>query len=64
MDERFEGLKKSLFDWGDDYIEEFLGYSEDVGEMGRDEIEDLMNEAYEQMPEEELEKFYKKFLID
>lgn len=64
MDERFEELKKALFDWGNDYIEEFLGYYEDVAGMKRDEIEDLMNEAYEQMSKDTLEKFYKKFLID
>lgn len=64
MDKRFEELKKALFDWGNDYIEEFLGYSEDVAGMEKDEIEDLMNETYDQMPEEELEEFYKKFLIN
>lgn len=64
MDKRFEELKKALFDWGNDYIEEFLGYSEEVAGMEKDEIEDLMNETYDQMPEEELEEFYKKFLID
>ena len=25
MDKRFEELKRELFDWGYDYIEEFLG---------------------------------------
>lgn len=64
MDKRFKELKKALFSWGNDYIEEFLGYSEDVNGMERDEIEDLINETYEQMPEEELEEFYKKFLIN
>ena len=29
MDERFERLKSALFDWGLDYIEEFLGYEAD-----------------------------------
>lgn len=60
MDERFEELKKALFDWGNDYIEEFLGYYEDVAGMKRDEIEDLMNEAYEQMPD--VERYIRKVL--
>ena len=30
MDERFEELKRELFDWGSDYIEEFLGFEEVV----------------------------------
>lgn len=61
---RFEKLKKALFDWGDDYIEEFLGYSEDVNGMSRNEIEELMDDAYDQMEEEELQEFYDKFEID
>lgn len=62
-DVRFENLKKSLFDWGRDYIEEFLGY-EYSSDLDDEEIEELMNEVYEQMPEEELEKFYEKFCIE
>ena len=30
MDERFEELKRELFDWGSDHIEEFLGFEEVV----------------------------------
>lgn len=64
MDKRFEQLKKALFSWGYYYIEEFLGYSEDfVDGMEKDEIEDLMNETYKHMSEEELEKFYEKFNV-
>lgn len=64
MDKRFEELKKALFDWGNDYIEEFLGYSEDVAGMSRSEIEELMDDTYSQMPDEELEEFYQKFCIE
>ena len=60
---RFEELKESLFSWGNDYIEEFLGYSEDIEGMSRSEIEKLMDNTYEQMPNDELEVFYEKFNI-
>ena len=61
---RYTKLKEALFDWGNDYIEEFLGYSTDVEGMSRSEIEELMDEAYDEMDEEKLEEFYEKFLID
>lgn len=64
MDKRFEELKRKLFDWGTDYIEEFLGYEYDIDDdWSKDAIDNAMNETYEQMPEEELEVFYQKFLI-
>ena len=62
MDRRFEELKSALFDWGYDYIEEFLGYEIDY-DWEKDTLDNLMDEAYQQMPEEELEVFYEKFLI-
>lgn len=62
MDRRFEELKSQLFEWGTDYIEEFLGF-EINSDWEKDTIDDAMNETYQQMPEEELEKFYQKFLI-
>lgn len=63
MDKRFERLKSALFSWGTDYIEEFLGFEID-SDWGKDTIDNAMNEVYGQMPEEELEVFYQKFLID
>ncbi len=63
MDRRFDQLKKALFDWGTDYIEEFIGYGMTCGKE-KDEIEELMNEAYDQMPDDILEEFYKKFCIE
>lgn len=63
MDKKFENLKSALFDWGTDYIEEFLGFEIDT-DWERDTIDNAMNEVYEQMPEEEIRMFYEKFLID
>ena len=59
---KFEELKKELFNWGRDYIEEFLGYEYDY-DLSKDEIDCLMDEVYEQMPAETIEEFYEKFLI-
>ena len=62
MDERFEELKQDLFQWGRDYIEEFLGFEYD-SDWEKDTIDKAMDEAYMQMPEETLEEFYAKFNI-
>lgn len=61
MYNRFEELKRELFmrDYTD--IEDFLGF-EISGDWDKDTIENAMNEVYEQMPIEELNKFYNKFL--
>lgn len=62
MDKRFEELKRELFSWGLDYIEEFLGFEADG--YSSDELENLMDQVYENMPEDELEEFYAKFCIE
>ena len=62
MDKRFEELKKELFNWGHDYIEEFLGFEID-SDLEKDTVDNLMDEAHENMTEEELEEFYEKFCI-
>lgn len=62
MDERFERLKSALFNWGLDYIEEFLGY--EVDGWDKDALDSVLDEAYAQMPEEILTEFYQKFNID
>lgn len=65
-DERkYEELKRELFIWGNDYIEEFLGYPEDLvlADYSKDEIENLMDETYAQMPDDVLEEFFEKFNI-
>lgn len=63
-DERkYEELKRELFMWGNDRIEEFLGYSEDVAGLSKDEIENLMDETYAQMPDDVLMEFYEKYNI-
>lgn len=63
MDKRFEELKSELFMWGQDRIEEFLGY-EINPDWDKDTIDNAMDETYMQMPEEELEVFYQQYLID
>ncbi len=60
---RYEELKKALFMAGNDYIEEFLGFSDDVYDKNKDEIERLMDETYDQMPDDILEEFYQKYNI-
>ena len=62
MDRRFNELKRELFNWGLDYIEEFLGFEADG--YSSDELENLMDQRYEDISEEELEEFYDKFMID
>ena len=63
-DERkYEELKRELFMWGNDYIEEFLGYSDDVDGLSKDAIEKLMDETYAQMPDDVLEEFFEKYNI-
>jgi len=61
-DTRFEKLKRELFMEGDDALVDFLGFEFDQN-WEKDTIENAIDEVYEQMPEEELEKFYKKFNI-
>lgn len=62
MDERFEELKRELFDWGSDYIEEFLGFEIDYN-WEKDTINNALDEIYVQMSDEELKVFYEKFCI-
>ena len=62
MGERFERLKSALFNWGLDYIEEFLGYEADG--FDKDALDSMLDEAYAQMPEDILNEFYRKFKID
>lgn len=62
MDDRFERLKSELFNWGLDYIEEFLGFEADGWD--KDVLDGLLDEAYVQMPEDILEEFYRKFKIN
>jgi hypothetical protein len=55
-DRRFEVLKDKLFAEGTDAIGDFLG-GEWCGDMDGEAIDALMDSAYEQMSEEELEEF-------
>ncbi len=65
MDKRFEDLKKAIFNMGHmDYIEEFLGYEiNKYVDYSKDELDNLMDEAYQQMSDEELEVFYTKYCV-
>ena len=60
--ERFERLKRELFNWGPEYIEEFLGYEYDRS-LSKDAIDNLLDGARNDMDRERLEEFYEKFLI-
>lgn len=62
MDPRFEKLKRELFMHGDSAICNFLGYEPPCDEE-KDVTDARMDEVYDQMPEEELEKFYQKYAI-
>lgn len=57
---RFETLKKELSFYGTEAIEDFLGFEIPEG-WDKDTIEAAMDEVWEQMPEEELNKFYEKY---
>ena len=62
---RFENLKSALFDAGTDAIGDFLGIdlsAPGYDGMGKDAIDNLMDQIYEQMPQEELEKFFARYL--
>lgn len=64
MDKRFEDLKKAIFNMGHtDYIEEFLGHEISSTDYSKDELDNLMDEAYEQMPDEILNEFYAKYCL-
>lgn len=64
MNTRFEELKKAIFNMGhSDYIEEFFHYQIDADDYSRCELEKMMDEAYQQMPDEELEVFYAKYCV-
>lgn len=63
QDKRFAELKAALFDWGRDYIEEFLGYEYPFGE-DPGVTEARMDAVYRDSDEETLEDFYRRFCIE
>lgn len=63
MNRKFEELKSELFMCGQDSIEEFLGCEIDFDE-DKDVIENRMDMAYEQMPEDTFLKFYNRFCVE
>lgn len=63
LDQKFEKLKTTLFNRGIEAIEDFLNYKiQDINES-KDTTENRLNQAYIQMPNEELQKFFKKWNI-
>lgn len=56
-------LSKALFDNGYDAITDFLGYTHNPDE-DHDVVQSRIEEAFEQMPEEELQKFLAKYGIE
>lgn len=63
-DPKFRALKDTLFSWGPAYIEEFIGYVDDVAGLSRSEVEVLMNRAFNEMSGEKQNEFYSKFSIN
>lgn len=61
-DDRFKRLKIKLFMEGYEDIQDFLHYEFEWDE-DKNVIDRRMDEVYEQIPAEKLEKFYKKFSI-
>ena len=59
---KFQRLKSRLFSEGYDAISDFLDYDYPEDEDG-DTTENRMDEAYDQMPAEELQKFFDKYGI-
>ena len=64
MDERFEKLKQKLFNFGTYAIESFLGCNlKSDYTYSKDELDNLMDQVYMQMPPEELLRYYIQYQI-
>ena len=59
-DKGFECLKRELFIQGNNAIEDFVGYEIDPTE-DKDILENRLDEAYQQMPDDIFEKYLKKY---
>lgn len=57
---RFAELKAKLFAWGHAAIEDFLNFEYDMS-LSKDAIENLMNQVFDQMPDDVFEQFYAKY---
>ena len=58
---KFERLKEELFKCGPVDIMDFLGFEYDE-DWERNDIENAMDQVYNQMPQEELDDFLAKYL--
>lgn len=63
MTDKEEALKRALFMEGLEAIEDFLGY-EINPEEDKDVIDLRMDEVLDQMPDEEFETFYNKYVTN
>lgn len=63
MTDKEEALKKALFMEGLEAIEDFLGY-EINPEEDKDVTDLRMDEVLDQMPDEEFEAFYNKYVTN
>ena len=63
MTEKEEALKQALFMEGLEAIEDFLGY-EINPEEDKDVTDLRMDEVLDQMPDEEFEAFYNKYVTN
>ena len=63
MTDKEEALKRALFMEGLEAIEDFLGYEINPKE-NKDVIDRRMDEVLDQMPDEEFETFYNKYVTN
>lgn len=56
-------MKDNLFNEGYEAIRDFLGYDYNP-EEGKDATENRLDQAYDQMPDEEYQKFFDKYIMD
>lgn len=63
MTDKEEALKQALFIEGLEAIEDFLGYEINPGE-DKDVTDLRMDEVLDQMPDEEFEAFYNKYVVN
>jgi len=62
MEKKIEEIKKALFMEGLNTVEDFLGIEPGI-QFDKDAYEKEMDEVFIQMPEEEIEKYYQKYVV-
>ena len=61
---KFEELKRALFNAGIDALDDFCDMDLDFAKQGKDVIESILDEVYQQMPDDMFDKFCNKYLND